>query len=127
MINLITINIIMSDNISMTEAEVDAVVLDLIKLHTFEVVVDEAEFLDLLKNSLSLSMAEKKRVVDAVPVLSQFQFDELGKVFQEERVKFRELAQEHPEDIKKLLVKQQQEWLDLGEVYKLEIAKKAVK
>ena len=115
----------MSENI-ITEAEVDQIALDLIKLHSFDVVVDTEEFLDLLKNSLSLSMVEKKRVIDAIPNLSQFQFDELKKVFQEEREKFRELAGEHPEDIKKLLKKQQEEWIELGEVYQLEMAKKEV-
>jgi hypothetical protein len=60
-----------------------------------------------------LNTVEKKRVVDAVPTLSQFQFDELKKVFTEEREKFRELAKEHPEDIKKLVAKQQAEWIQL--------------
>ena len=60
------------------------------------------------------------RKKDAVPDLSQFQFDELKKVFQEERVKFRELAAEHPEDIKKLLVKQQEEWLTLWDIFENE-------
>lgn len=110
----------------LTVQEVDAIVLELIKLHTPFVVVDEVEFLDLLKNSLSLNVSEKKRVVDAVPTLSQFQFDELKKVFVEERTKFRELAWEHPEDIKKLLKKQQEEWITLGDLYKNEQAKKEV-
>lgn len=116
----------MSENQTFSVNEVDTIVLDLIKLHLPIVEVDEVEFLDLLKNSLSLNVSEKKRVVDAVPTLSQFQFDELKKVFVEERVKFRELAGEHPEDIKKLLKKQQEEWLTLGEIYKNEQAKKAI-
>ena len=116
----------MSENQTFSVNEVDAIILDLIKLHLPIVEVDEAEFLDLLKNSLSLNVSEKKRVIDAVPTLSQFQFDELKKVFVEERVKFRELAGEHPEDIKKLLKKQQEEWLTLGEIYKNEQAKKAI-
>lgn len=116
----------MSENQTFNVNEVDTIVLDLIKLHLPIVEVDEVEFLDLLKNSLSLNVSEKKRVVDAVPTLSQFQFDELKKVFVEERVKFRELAGEHPEDIKKLLKKQQEEWLTLGEIYKNEQAKKAI-
>ena len=66
---------------------------------------------------------EKKRVIDAVPTLSQFQFDELAKVFSEERVKFRELAKEHPEDIKKLLAKQQAEWMQLWDLYTAEAEK----
>lgn len=103
-----------------TDKEVDGLVLELLKLHLDVVKVNETEFLDLLKHSLSLNTMEKKRVVDAVPTLSQFQFDELSKVFIEEREKFRELSKEHPDDIKKLLVKQQKEWLQLGDLYKME-------
>jgi len=87
----------------LTEKEVDTMILALINLHSVEVEVDTSNFLDLLKFSLSLNTLEKKRVIDAVPTLSQFQFDELTKVFSEEREKFRELAKEHPEDIKKLV------------------------
>ena len=96
-----------------TEAEVDRIVLSLLKLHSEAVKLSPETFLDLLKHSLSLNTMEKKRVVDAVPTLSQFQFDELTKVFTEEREKFRELAKDHPEDIKKLLTKQQTEWIHL--------------
>ncbi|MGE4444294.1 MAG: hypothetical protein AB7E37_04850 [Candidatus Altimarinota bacterium] len=116
----------MDENQVLTVTQVDEIVLDLVKLHLPIVEVDEAEFLDLLKNSLSLNVSEKKRVIDAVPTLSQFQFDELKKVFVEERVKFRELAGEHPEDIKKLLKKQQEEWMSLGEIYLNEQAKKEI-
>ena len=115
----------MSD-LKMEVWEVDAIVLDLLKKHLEEVKVNEEEFLDLLRHSLSLNTQEKKRVVDAIPTLSQFQFDELAKVFTEERVKFKDLAKEHPEDIKKLLVKQQSEWLQLGDLYKSEEANKKV-
>jgi hypothetical protein len=90
-------------NIQITEKEVDSLVLGLLKLHSDKIELDGAEFLDLLKFSLSLNTMEKKRVIDAVPTLSQFQFDELVKVFTEERDKFRDLAKEHPEDIKKLV------------------------
>ena len=105
---------------NISEQEADAMILDLILLHTSEVKVEEKTFIDLLKHSLSLSTLEKKRVVDAVPTLSQFQFDELAKVFIEEREKFRELSKDHPDDIKKLLKKQQIEWLQLGDLYKTE-------
>ena len=108
----------------LTEQEVDTLVLSMIENHWDEVNVDEKDFLDLLKFSLSLNTMEKKRVVDAVPTLSQFQFDELVKVFTEERQKFRELAKEHPEDIKKLVSKQQAEWVELGELYVSEIEAK---
>jgi len=95
------------------EEEVNSIILKLINLHSDEIEVNSEDFTDLLKFSLSLNTMEKKRVVDAVPTLSQFQFDELTKVFTEERTKFKELAKEHPEDIKKLVAKQQAEWIEL--------------
>lgn len=110
--------------IFLTEKEVDTMILALISAHSVEVEVDASNFLDLLKFSLSLNTLEKKRVIDAVPTLSQFQFDELTKVFSEEREKFRELAKEHPEDIKKLVSKQQKEWIELGDLLKSEIESK---
>ena len=108
-----------------SEAEVDSIVLALLKLHSTSVEVEPETFMDLLKHSLSLNTMEKKRVVDAVPTLSQFQFDELTKVFTEEREKFRELAKDHPEDIKKLLVKQQTEWVHLWDLYQSELQNKS--
>ena len=107
-----------------TESEVDSIVLSLLKLHSGAVQVEPETFMDLLKHSLSLNTMEKKRVIDAVPTLSQFQFDELTKVFTEEREKFRELAKDHPEDIKKLLAKQQTEWIQLGDLYRAELENK---
>ena len=98
---------------NISEQEIDTIVLDLIKLHSEDVTVDESNFSDLLKFSLSLNTMEKKRVIDAIPTLSQFQIDELTKVFTEEREKFKDLAKEHPEDIKKLVAKQQAEWIEL--------------
>jgi len=109
---------------NLREQEVDTLVLSMIENHSWDVQVDEKDFLDLLKYSLSLNTMEKKRVIDAVPTLSQFQFDELIKVFTEEREKFRELAKQHPDDIKKLVAKQQSEWGDLGDLYDAEIEAK---
>ena len=117
----------------MSDTEVNAIVLELLKNHREDVVVNEEEFLDLLRHSLSLNTDEKKRVIDAVekndsqPGLSQFQFDELKKVFIEERSKFRDLAQKHPDDIKKLLAKQKKEWTQLGEIYIAEKQKNEAK
>lgn len=108
------------------EQDVDSIILNLIEKHSEEVEVDAKNFVELLKYSLSLNTIEKKRVIDAVPTLSQFQFDELTKVFTEEREKFRELAKEHPEDIKKLVAKQQAEWIELGEISLLEEKNKLV-
>jgi len=106
--------------VKIMEQEVDIMILGLLKLHSEMVELEEQNFLDLLKFSLSLNTMEKKRVIDAVPTLSQFQFDELIKVFTEEREKFRDLAKEHPDDIKKLVAKQQTEWIELWDLYKSE-------
>ena len=103
-----------------SEHEADEIILPLIYKHYSKIKVDEKEFFDLLKHSLSLNMMEKKKVIDAIPTLSQFQFDELAKVFTEEREKFKELALDHPEDIAKLVMRQQTEWLKLGDLYKAE-------
>jgi len=107
----------MPDNIKPSEKDIDKLILELLEWHSKNVKVDEKDFVDLLKHSLSLNTMEKKRVIDAVPTLSQFQFDELSKVFTEEREKFKKLAKEHPGDIKKLVVKQQREWLELWELF----------
>ena len=115
----------MTEN-QLSAEKVDSIVLELIKLNSKEVEINAEEFLDLLKFSLSLNTMEKKRVVDAVPTLSQFQFDELTKVFSEERGKFKDLAKEHPDDIKKLVAKQQSEWAELWDLYKSEQENKAV-
>jgi len=116
----------MSDNngLQIEENVVSEIILWLLSKHSKLVKVDVEEFLDLLKHSLSLNTMEKERVVDAAPTLSQFQFDELKKVFVNERVKFRELAKDHPDDIKKLLAKQQSEWLQLWDLYKSELENK---
>lgn len=109
--------------IKVTEKQTDNIVLEKIQLHDESVNVETEQFLDLLKHSLSLNTVEKKRVIDTVPNLSQFQFDELTKVFADEREKFKELASKHPDDIKKLVVKQQKEWLELWELYVIEVEK----
>lgn len=116
----------MEENTSLSNEQIDDIILNLLQLHGEEIKIDAQEFLDLLKHSLSLDTAEKKRVVDAAATLSQFQFDELRKVFVEEREKFRELAKQHPDDIKKLLAKQQKEWSELGEIYQRELEQKEV-
>jgi hypothetical protein len=79
--------------------------------------LDEQVFMDLLEHSLSLSTFEKKRVVDAIPTLSQFQVDELTKVFEDERVEFRKLMPTEGEIIKGLVVKAQNEWEQLKDIY----------
>ena len=101
----------------MNNKQVDSLVLEKLSLHQDWIIVDKEFFLDLLKHSLSLNVTEKQRVIDSVPTLTQFQFDELTKVFLEERQKFRDLAKEHTDDIKKLVEKQKNEWIELWELY----------
>ena len=82
---------------------------------------DENKFLDLLEHSLSLSLADKKRIIDSIGELSQFQVDELTKVFEDERVEFRKLVATEGEIIKGLVVKAQNEWEQLKDIYHDEI------
>ncbi|MDD4530541.1 MAG: hypothetical protein PHO80_03265, partial [Candidatus Gracilibacteria bacterium] len=74
-------------------------------------------FIDLLEHSLSLNIYEKKRVIDAIPTLSQFQIDELVKVFQDERDEFRKLMPKEGDTIKKLVDEKRKEWEQLNDIY----------
>ena len=78
---------------------------------------DEKVFLDLLEHSLSLSVYEKKRVIDAIPTLSQFQIDELTKVFEDEREEFKKLLPKEGDTIKDLVVKSREWWKQLYDIY----------
>jgi succinate dehydrogenase flavin-adding protein (antitoxin of CptAB toxin-antitoxin module) len=78
---------------------------------------DEVYFLDLLEHSLSLSVSEKKRVVDAIPTLSQFQVDELHKVFEDEREEFKKLLTKEGDVIRDLVVKAKEGWTQLRGMY----------
>ncbi len=86
---------------------------------------DEPYFLDLLQHSLSLSVQEKKRVVDAVPTLSQYQIDELTKVFLDEREEFRKLMDKERDTILDLVSKQSYGWKELIGIYRMEDEKAA--
>ena len=63
---------------------------------------DDKVFVELLAGSISLTMTEKKRIIQAIPQLSQFQIDELMKIFQEEKGKFAELEKKHADQVKQL-------------------------
>ncbi len=78
---------------------------------------DEVSFIDLLEHSLSLSVFEKKRVIDAIPTLSQFQIDELVKVFEDEREEFKKLLAKEGETIRELVVKAKEGWNQLRDIY----------
>ena len=84
---------------------------------------DEKKFLELLAGSISLTINEKKRIIESVPQLSQFQIDELMKIFDEERGKFAELEKKHADQISELEKQHAGSWQDL-EAQKEEEAKK---
>lgn len=98
--------------------------LDLAMVHPLTV-FDEVNFIDLLEHSLSLNVFEKKRVIDSIPNLSQFQIDELVKVFVDEREEFKKLLSTEAEAIKELVVKQKEWWEQLREMYIQENLKKS--
>lgn len=74
---------------------------------------EEKKFLDLLAGSISLTLNEKKRIIDAIPQLSQFQIDELIKIFDEEKGKFAELEKKHADQIAELEKQHAGSWQDL--------------
>lgn len=94
----------------------NAVFLDLASVHPLST-FDENAFIDLLEHSLSLSVFEKKRVIDAIPTLSQFQIDELTKVFEDEREEFKKLLAKEGETIRELVVKAKEGWNQLRDIY----------
>ncbi len=70
---------------------------------------DDENFLTLLEGSISLTMEEKQRVIDAIPRLSIEQINELISIFQEEKQKFAELEGEFADDVAKLKAEREKE------------------
>ena len=74
---------------------------------------DEKTFVQLLAGSISLTIGEKKNIIKAIPQLSQFQIDELIKIFDEEKGKFAELEKKHADQIQVLEEQHKGSWKDL--------------
>jgi len=74
---------------------------------------DEKKFLELLAKSISLTKTEKQRIIESIPKLSQYQIDELIRIFEEEQKKFFELNQTHEEQLKALEKKHKNDWDDI--------------
>ncbi len=72
-------------------------------------VFDDENFLTLLEGSISLTMEEKQRVIDAIPRLSIEQINELISIFEEEKVKFAELEKEFADDVARLKAEREKE------------------
>jgi len=87
-----------------------------IGLPEHETEVDENYFLWLLVWSISLSIEEKKKIVENFWSLNQFQVDELIKIFEEEKSKFAALDIKHKEQLDKLQKEHKSAW----EAYELE-------
>ncbi len=85
---------------------------------------NEPYFLKMLSGSISLTKNEKKKIVEAIPKLSQYQIDELIKIFEEERRKFAELDEKHQVKIRELQQKQTDDWRDL-EMEKQQVQQKS--
>lgn len=71
--------------------------------------LDEDRFLTLLEGSFSLSIEEKKRVVDSVPQLTMDQIRELEAIFEQELEKFVQLRAQYPQQVEKLESKRKKE------------------
>lgn len=108
----------------MTESNLPTtdVILTLISNHPLTS-FEENFFADLLEHSLSLNVYEKKRVIDAIPTLSQFQINELIKVFEDEREEFKKLMTTEWESIKELVTKAREWWEQLKDIYVQESVK----
>lgn len=74
---------------------------------------DEKKFLQLLAGSISLTITEKENIIKAIPQLSQFQIDELMKIFSEEQTKFSELEKKHADQMKEMEDKHKESWQDV--------------
>lgn len=83
--------------------------------HTFvlpphpKTVFDEEKFLTLLEGSLSLSIEEKQRVVDAIADLELDQINELMNIFEEEKKKFAELGDDQQKRVEELKAQREKE------------------
>ncbi len=74
---------------------------------------NENRFLQLLAWSISLSKSEKKKIIQSVTKLSQYQIDELMKIFEEEKSKFSSLDLKHKEQLRALESKHSADWESL--------------
>lgn len=74
---------------------------------------DEKKFLELLAKSISLTKTEKQRIIASIPKLSQYQIDELTRIFEEEQKKFFELNKKHEDQLKSIEEKHKNDWNDI--------------
>ena len=81
--------------------------------------LDEMFFFKLLKDSISLSIEEKANVLRHMPILSLEQVTAMCDTFDEERDKFKKLAQNHPTDIERLTKNAASEWQIVAQEFEI--------
>jgi len=86
---------------------------------------DEKKFLELLAKSISLTKTEKQRIIESISKLSQYQIDELMRIFEEEQKKFSELNEKHEDQLKAIEEKHKNDWNDIELQAKQDDKKKA--
>ena len=84
-----------------------------VKIPHNELNFDQNHFLRLLAGSISLNKTEKKKIVETIPKLKQYQVDELIRIFEEEKQKFSQLSAKHVPQLEKLAKAHLQDWLDI--------------
>ena len=95
------------------EHKIDNLVMSKISEHGPDIRLDKKQFFDYFKWSLALNAKDKYKMLKAIPTLSQFQFNELLKVFKMEKEKFEELSLQDKQCIDKHRYEGSQEWLKL--------------
>lgn len=81
---------------------------------------DVKNLLELLEYSHSLSINEKKRIIEAIPTISQTQIYQLIKAFEEENIEWEKLIKKDKETekaLEKLKEKAKEDWKKLQEEY----------
>lgn len=73
--------------------------------------LNHSRFLSLIAGSMSLSIKEKAKIIEMADNMTQLQFDELTKIFKEERESFTKKAKIHSEQILNLRLEHFQLWI----------------
>lgn len=81
-----------------------------IKISPHSLQFDEKDFLRLLAGSVSLTLNEKKKILQALSIFSQEQIDGLIGILKEEKNKFSELDIQHKQQLETLEKKHASEW-----------------
>ena len=95
-----------------------------VKITTNHPNIDTNLFLSLLAQSISLSKAEKMRIVTSFPTLSLFQINELIRIFQDEKVEFAKLPEKNVPELEKLAKKHALDWESIEHDFQQEEIKK---